>query len=145
LIRILFDTSVLVPAMIGAHPMHARALPWLRRARDREFAFFVSAHALAETYAVLTALPLSPRATPGGVSMAIHNSIFTRAEIVTFTKADYELAIRDVAALGFKGGMIFDALHVRAAQKAKVDSLLTFNVAHFQLLWPAGEAKIISP
>jgi predicted nucleic acid-binding protein len=32
--RILLDTSVLVAAMIEAHPMHERALPWLQRVQD---------------------------------------------------------------------------------------------------------------
>ena len=52
--RILFDTSVLVAAMVESHPMHSRALPWLQqvRAGEPEDSFFVAAHTLAELYAV---------------------------------------------------------------------------------------------
>lgn len=27
--RVLFDTSVVVPALVGSHPRHARSLAWL--------------------------------------------------------------------------------------------------------------------
>ncbi len=63
--RILFDTSVLVAGIVEAHPMHERAGPWLERARAGEFEFLAASHTLAELYAVLTRLPLSPRIWPG--------------------------------------------------------------------------------
>ena len=31
--KILFDTSVLVAALVESHPMHTRAFPWLKKAR----------------------------------------------------------------------------------------------------------------
>lgn len=34
--KIFYDTSVLVAALVVAHPNHARALEWLRRARAGE-------------------------------------------------------------------------------------------------------------
>ena len=44
--KILFDTSVLVAAIVEPHPMHGRALPWLQRAKagefDSEVSFFAS-------------------------------------------------------------------------------------------------------
>lgn len=76
--KILFDTSVLVAAVIEPHPMHTRALPWLKRARAGEFDFFVASHTLAELYAVLTTLPVSPRISPGTAWRLIHENIGTR-------------------------------------------------------------------
>ena len=55
--RFLLDTSVLVAAMVEAHPMHITALPWLRRAKDRLDSGLVAAHSVAELYAILTTLP----------------------------------------------------------------------------------------
>ena len=55
--KVMFDTSVLVAGMVEPHPMHERALPWLKRARSRDLEFFVAGHTLAELYAVLTTLP----------------------------------------------------------------------------------------
>jgi predicted nucleic acid-binding protein len=35
--RTLFDTSVIIAALIEAHPMHQRAFPWLKQANEHEF------------------------------------------------------------------------------------------------------------
>jgi len=32
--KTLFDTSVIVAGLIEAHPMHGRAFPWIKQARD---------------------------------------------------------------------------------------------------------------
>ena len=62
--KILFDTSVLVAAMIEAHPMHEAALPWLQQVSDQSETGLVAAHSIAELYAVLTTLPVRPRFPP---------------------------------------------------------------------------------
>ena len=62
--KILFDTSVLVAALVESHPMHPRAFPWLKRAREKEFDMIVAAHTIAELYAVLSTLPIKPRISP---------------------------------------------------------------------------------
>jgi len=63
-VRILLDTSVLVAAMLVTHPAHHRAIAWLQRIRQGSDTGPVSAHSLAELYAVLTRLPVQPRFTP---------------------------------------------------------------------------------
>ena len=62
--RVLLDTSVLVAAMVEAHPAHAEALPWVQRVRDGTDIGLVAAHSVAELYAVLTTLPVEPRIPP---------------------------------------------------------------------------------
>ncbi|HDH87226.1 MAG: hypothetical protein DRG35_02195 [Deltaproteobacteria bacterium] len=59
--KTLFDTSVLVAAIVEPHSMHTRALPWLQRAKAGEIDFLAASHTLAELYAVLATLPLKPR------------------------------------------------------------------------------------
>lgn len=54
--RVLLDTSVLVAAMVEAHPAHERALPWLQRVEAGIDSGVVAAHSVAELYAVLTTL-----------------------------------------------------------------------------------------
>ena len=56
--KVAFDTSVLIAGSVSSHPHHERALWWL--ADDREFERCASWHALAETWSVLTRLPLRP-------------------------------------------------------------------------------------
>ncbi len=55
--RTLFDTSVLVAALVEQHPKHERAIPWLSKAKADKFEFIVVSHSLADLYAVLTTLP----------------------------------------------------------------------------------------
>jgi predicted nucleic acid-binding protein len=50
-----------------------------------------------------------------------------------------------MADLGLSGGIIYDALIAKAAQKSKVDHLLTYNVDDFKRIWPEGVKHIISP
>ena len=40
--KILFDTSVIIAALVETHPMHTRAFPWLKRARSAEFELIVA-------------------------------------------------------------------------------------------------------
>ena len=58
--RIVFDISVLVAALVQPHPFHDRALSWLKRANAEEFDLIVSSHTIAELYAVFSTLPVSP-------------------------------------------------------------------------------------
>lgn len=60
--RLFFDTSTLVAAMVEGHPSHSAALPWLQRVKVDTG--LVAAHTLAELYAILTRLPVSPRIPP---------------------------------------------------------------------------------
>jgi predicted nucleic acid-binding protein len=60
-VKVLFDTSVLVAAMVVNHPRHAVCLPWLEAVKAQHHAGAIATHTLAEVYAVLTRLPLSPR------------------------------------------------------------------------------------
>jgi predicted nucleic acid-binding protein len=52
-VRVLFDTSILVAAMVEAHPMHAAAWTCIKRAKDGLDSGLVAAHSVAELYAVL--------------------------------------------------------------------------------------------
>lgn len=61
--KILFDTSMLVAAMVESHPHHTLAFPWLQRVKQRLDEGVVAAHTLAELYAVLTRLPVHPIVT----------------------------------------------------------------------------------
>lgn len=143
--RVLFDTSVLVPAMTEKHRWHAPAASWLERARAREIGFVVSAHSLAETYAVLTAMPASPRILPATAARLIRENIETVADVVSLSASDYSAAVRRLAELGVGGGAVYDALIARAAQKTRVDRLLTFNARDFLRVWPEGANVITTP
>jgi predicted nucleic acid-binding protein len=62
--KVLFDTSALVAAMVEGHPRHEQAWPWLQQAKAGKVQGVVAAHSLAELYAVLTVLPLQDEDLP---------------------------------------------------------------------------------
>ena len=143
--KILFDTSVLVAGMVEPHAMHKSALPWLKRARAGEFSFFVATHTLAELYAVLTSLPVRPRISPGVARRLVHENVATRAKVISLLPADYGAVIRRMADLGLSGGIIYNGFVARAAQKARLDRLLTLNPDDFKRVWPEGASLIAEP
>lgn len=143
--KILFDTSVIIAAMIEPHPMHSRAFPWLKRAKLREFDLFIARHTLAELYAVLTTLPIRPKITPGVTQQLIYNNIEKVARIVSLSPSDYSSVIKRMRDLELSGGIIYDALIAKAAQKSRVDRIVTFNIDDFKRVWPEGVKHIISP
>ncbi len=143
--KTLFDTSTLVQALGRSLDWHSRAVPWLQRAIQGEFEWVVAAHTLAELYGVLTTLPISPRPSPAQVRRLIRENVEKHATIVALTPRDYRDLIRELSEAGMIGGVIYDALICKVAQKASMQRLLTFNVAHFQRVWPEGAKIIMAP
>jgi predicted nucleic acid-binding protein len=143
--KTLLDTSVLVPALVRGLPQHSRAQPWLERARSGEFSWAVASHTLAELYAVLTALPVSPRIMPATARRLIRENVEDSAEIVALSPRDYRDVLTMMADLGLSSGAVYDALICRAAQKAEARRVLTFNIAHFRRVWPEGGSIIQAP
>ncbi len=87
-------------------------------------------HALAETFATLTGGRLGFRYLPDDAAALIRELTLN----MNFVELDAgeTLAALDVAQQrGVRGGRVHDWLHARAAQKAKVDELLTDNLNDF--------------
>lgn len=143
--KVLFDTSVFVAAIIEPHPLHHRAFPWLKRARSGELDLVIASHTLAELYAVLTTLPVKPKIQPGMACHLIHEDVPCAAKILSLSAADYKATIRRMGDLGLSGGVIYDALIAAIARKSGVDHLLTFNLRDFHRIWPEGKAQIREP
>ena len=143
--KVLFDTSVLVAAIVEPHPLHLSAFRWLKRARAKEFDMLIAGHTLAELYAVLTTLPIRPKMTPGIVGHLIHSDVETLAKIVSLSPLEYSAVVKRMVNLGLSGGVIYDAIIVKVAQKSQVDHVLTFNIDDFTRVWPEGADRLITP
>ena len=76
--RTLFDTSVLVPALVDQLGNHRAAFQALHRCTDGDDRGYCSTHALAECYATLTALPLPRRVLPEEARALVEESICGR-------------------------------------------------------------------
>jgi len=143
--KVLLDTSVLVAALVGSHPAHDRALPWLVRAKEGRIDLVVASHSIAELYAVLTTLPLSPRITPGVARRLMQEDIESTATLIALSNAEYLAVVKRMSELGIPGGAIYDALIVKAAQKAEVKQIVTLNSGDFKRVWPEGKEHIAAP
>lgn len=142
---ILFDTSVLVAGFVASHSKHHQSLAWLKRAIAKEFTLAVSTHSLAECYAVLTRLPLSPKISPSIAKVLIEENIVKIGKIVSLTSSDYLNIIKEITGLGLTGGVIYDAVTFKAAKKIKAHTILTLNLRDFQRFSPENHKYIISP
>ncbi|MCY2924285.1 MAG: PIN domain-containing protein [Planctomycetota bacterium] len=142
--KVLFDTSALVPALVPTDPRHDRAYPWLDRALGGKSQLVLCAHTLAETYAVLTGLPIRPRIRPEQARDLVAQ-LAQAARVVSLSPKDYMAVLDDLARKGWTGGVVFDALLVRAAQLADVDQLVTYDQSDFLRIWPEGRDRIVCP
>lgn len=131
MVRILFDTNIIVASLSEAHEMYDRCKPWFDQVQiDRTVEGFLSTHSLAECYSILTRLPPPYRISPASVDRLLTEDL-TQFTKVSLTTEDYQAVIQKVVQLNISGGGIYDALIAQAALKANVDSLLTFNARHF--------------
>ncbi len=142
--RVALDTSIIVAASVLGHRDGERAAVWLDAARRGDIAAAVSAHALAETWATLTALPVEPR-VPAATARTLLGRLREHVEVLELGEADYDAAMERCAASGLRSDAIYDALHLLAAERWGADRLLTFNTRDFVRLSAVGGPAILAP
>jgi predicted nucleic acid-binding protein len=140
--KVAFDTSVLVAAVVEAHPHHDRAAWWIRT--GRKIQRVASWHAYAEAWAVLTALPIEPRLS-GEVAAAVLDRVRRSVGFVAAGTTTYPLAVARCNARALRSGAIYDALHLITAEGEQADLLLTFNVDDFTRLAEPEGPRILAP
>jgi predicted nucleic acid-binding protein len=142
-VKVAIDTSVIVPILLTDHLHHLRAIWWVDEARD--FDRCASWHAYAESWAVLTAMPIDPRVT-GEVARAALERLRTRIDFVPPRAKVYSAAVQRCAQRGVRSGAIYDALHLVSAEAEAADVLLTFNERDFKRLAnPTGPRIVVPP
>ena len=143
--KALLDSSVLVAAHLPSHPHYAASRDSLRQASRGAYQLVIAAHSLAETYSVLTRLPLRPRISPQAAWRFLQQNVLPDASVVSLSPDEYMSVLQNAVQEGWIGGMIYDALIARAAEKGGVDRLVTLNPRHFERVWPARAARIALP
>mgnify|MGYP006445686069 CR=1 FL=1 len=142
--KCLFDTSVLVPAVVDQLANHEAAFSCFRGAKSDGGRAFGSCHVLAEAYATLTALPLPRRITALEESHLVRSNFAKRLELVSLSPDDYAEALEMTAGRGLISGQIYDALHIVAALKSGCWRIYTYNIRHFGKLVPS-DMEITTP
>jgi predicted nucleic acid-binding protein len=135
--RVLLDTSCLVAAALPQHEHHRTTIEDLSRRRTAGHTFLMAAHAVLESYAVLTRLPAPHRLAPAD-AMAILDRNWGRTETIALTAAESWRVVRQHAAKGFAGGRVYDGCIAASARKGKANEILTWNVRHFETLSGIG-------
>lgn len=107
--RELYDTSVLVAALLVEHPNHGSAFPQLELARRGEVQGYLSTHTLAELYAVITRLPQPLKVLPEEAQVLIAD-LLEYLIPVSLLPEEYQSAIARMAKFQLTGGGMFDAI-----------------------------------
>jgi len=101
------DTSVAVPLLVRTHRAHDSVVRWWA---GRDVA--LSAHAVAETYSVLTRLPGDLRVAPADAARLLRARFVGHLQLRPRTAARLPELF---AELGIAGGAVYDALVALAA------------------------------
>lgn len=136
-----FDTSVLIPVFMEDHEHHEASLAAFIAADKKQAC--CAAHSLAELYSVLTRLP--GNRLSGEQVLLFLEDIEEHLTAITLDTREYYSAIREAAARGIVGGMLYDALLARCARKAAAEVIYTWNVEHFRRLGPEVAKRIKTP
>jgi predicted nucleic acid-binding protein len=129
--RFLPDASCLVAAVCSWHERHAPTVAELARRALRREGIVMAAPALVETYAVLTRLPSPYRLRPAD-ALAVMEGNWSRVEVAALASEDVWPLLRELPDRGIAGGSTGDAMVAACARKARVDVILTWNVADFE-------------
>ena len=130
--KVFLDTSVLVAAVVEKHESHPEAYAVLDRVQSGQDEGYVSAHSLAEMYAVLTKSPPPFRHAPEQALLSVEKNVVKHFKTTSLTGADYMALMRAAALAGIPGGTIYDAVLLKCAIKAGVELIFTLNLKHFQ-------------
>ena len=139
----LCDTTVLFAASDRAHLHHGPSLALVAGAEPSRA--FVAAHTLAELYATLSAAPAPKMRRLTDVLQAVTQAaaMFTP---VTLSTEDYLEVLERAAESGVRSGQIYDALILKCAERAEVETVYTWNTAHFlRVASPELVCRIRSP
>lgn len=135
-----FDTSVLVAAMVEDEARHESCAEMLEGARNGHAA----AHSLAECYATLTGGRLGVQLSPGDAALLVRHNIYDRLSLVTLSAQEYAKVVDMAGPVGARGGAIYDLLLLGCARKIKAEQIHTLNRRHFIALAPDLEGRIAS-
>lgn len=137
------DSSCMVAAVCGWHEHHAVAAAAITRRLDSGQRLTVPAHALVETYAVLTRLPPPHRLSPSDAWALVKGNFVDQATLATLDARAHVKVLDRLAGNGVGGGRSYDAVIGAAAVDAGAAELLTFNAKHFETT--GGELAVIDP
>lgn len=131
MISYLLDTSCLVAAVCAWHRFHDATRREIERRDAAGEKLILSAHSLAEAFSVLTRLPEPHRLRPSD-ALEVIEANWGQTGLVALTGPDYRATLRRCRDLGIGGGAVYDALIAACARKARVATLVTWDLDGFE-------------
>ena len=138
----LCDTSCLVAALCSWHEHHERTKREIEARAASKHELVLAAHSLSETYAVLTRLP-PPFRLKGADARSLLEANWAHNETAHLTGSEIWRALKVAEERGVTGGRTYDALIAFAALKARVQTLITWNVKNFAPF--RDEIEVLTP
>jgi predicted nucleic acid-binding protein len=127
----LLDTSCVVAAVCGWHRYHDSTRREIGRRDAAGERLVLAAHSLAEAYSVLTRLP-EPHRLRTDDALALIEANWGKTRLITLEAPDYRAALRRCRDAGMGGGAVYDALIAACAVKARVRTLVTWDLESFE-------------
>ena len=100
---------------------------------------------IAETYAVLTSLPLSPRIAPSAAWTLLEHRLLPYVQTVDLAAADVQQVVERLSRQGLAGGIVYNGLIAAAAMGAHADCIVTLNAGDFRRVVPPGTLEFREP
>lgn len=140
--KILFDSSVLVPVFYGDHPHHRPSAQVFLSVVEGDGCCALPT--LGEVYVVLSGLPVRPRIT-GREAMSAVRQIRERLAVTSLDEAEYVSVLESLSETGIVGAASYDALIANCALKADAAVILTWNVRDFARFGPDISRRVKTP
>jgi predicted nucleic acid-binding protein len=127
----LLDTSCLVAAVCAWHRHHDATRREIERRGAAGEKLVLAAHSLAEAFSVLTWLPEPHRLRPDD-ALALIEANWRETQLVALTGPDDRATLRRCRDVGIGGGAVYDALIAACARRARVATLVTWDLEGFE-------------
>ena len=127
----LLDTSCLVAAVCEWHRHHKFTRREIERRAAAGETLTLAAHSLAEAFSVLTRLPEPHRLRPHD-ALGVLEANWGQTRLVALGPSDYRATLRRCRDAGIGGGAVYDALIASCARKARVSTLVTWDIGGFE-------------
>lgn len=126
------DTSCMVAAACSWHERHDAVAAEIEVRLGRGERLVIPAHAILETYAVLTRLPAPHRLAAADAWALVRANFVEQGTLVTLPASAVTALVEALAGEGVGGGRTYDAVIGASAAHAKAHALLTLNRRHFE-------------
>jgi len=88
--KVLFDTNVLIAALLKVHPRHLIAIQWLVKANEKKIDGYGCTHANSESYSIFTSFPIYPKISPSAAKTLLFQNILNNFKIIELDGENYK-------------------------------------------------------